>query len=220
MARFTRARSISSCSRSRSYFVRVGLVLRRLQRGDASPRARRAAPPARAARDRPGRPAARVRDAADRNSVRASAPSPPGCPGASRALAVAVVVEHGVLGEQLAVALVRVGHARAGPDEGLEHRDAAVLVGVGVASARERLGEELAEPRLVPLAVGLRRRDDRSGPCPRAPPRTRRSSSPCSRRRPTARRSRLEQRANSAAVRSGPGQVEPRARRWPRRRAR
>ena len=64
-----------------------------------------------------------------------------------------------MLGQQLAVALVRLGDAEPRPGEGLEHGHAAVLVHVGVAGG-ERLGEELAEPRLVALALGPGRRDD------------------------------------------------------------
>jgi hypothetical protein len=42
----------------------------------------------------------------------------------------------------------------------LEHRDAAVLVEIAVVAVGERLHEELGEACLIPLGVGLRRRDD------------------------------------------------------------
>ena len=131
-------------------------------------RARRAPRRARASPDRVVSTSSRRRPrAAPRNSVAASLP-------------VAAIVERRVLGQDVAppartpasTLVVRVV-------ERFEHRDAAVAVAVGGRRRRSASTKKLGEPRLVALAAGLGRGDDRRGPGRRAPGGTRRSSSRC-----------------------------------------
>ncbi len=75
------------------------------------------------------------------------------------ALAVPVVVEQRVLGQDLTVLLVRRHRALPRPRERLEDGDPAVLVEVGL-GRRQRLDEELREAGLVALAVAPGCRDD------------------------------------------------------------